>query len=347
MNKFKVGDRVKLDGVHMGTVLDVSKSPGNVVVEMDDPALGIEVSQFPGRKVWWLSEDRFTKVRAARKIIITHDGTTTIARMFEGNKAIKTAEAKCAPSDTFDFSIGTKLAFDRLMGRVEKHASQDTAEERRALADKICKMGMCSANNSARKNSCPFYKVEKGALCCTEYAAAHPETQKMMEDYLAAEQEVKPERPAEKQEPIKLYCVKDFASGIFLTRGKVYEFVPGKGITYDDGRCGGDSYGGDLTQYTRGNPSLSDCLVPLVSRPAKVGEWVYIVDDGFWPNHDLLHKLAKCVGLSGGDSTLRFDYGDRRYASPRRYLVLDGYQPEPECYNAGKCKWYEVKEEVQ
>ena len=178
---------------------------------------------------------------------------------------MKSAEAKCAPSDAFDFTIGANLAYDRLMDRL-------------------------------------------------------PAT---------------PPKPAEKpaQEPIKLYCVKDFMEGNFLTRGKVYEFVPGKGVVYDDEWCGGDTYGGSFAQYARYNPSLSACLIPLVQRPAKVGEWVYIVDDGFWPNHDLLHKLAKCVGLSGGDSTLRFDDGDRLYASPRRYLVLDGYQPEPEYYN--------------
>lgn len=50
------------------------------------------------------------------KIIITTDGITTTARLYEGGKnLIKTAEAKCSPADTFDFETGAKLAFERLI----------------------------------------------------------------------------------------------------------------------------------------------------------------------------------------------------------------------------------------
>lgn len=48
------------------------------------------------------------------KIVITTDGKTTTARLYEDNKVVKTAEAKCSPEDTFDFKIGAKLAFERL-----------------------------------------------------------------------------------------------------------------------------------------------------------------------------------------------------------------------------------------
>lgn len=48
------------------------------------------------------------------KIVITTDGKNTLARLYENGKVIKTAEAKCSPSDTFDFETGAKLAFERL-----------------------------------------------------------------------------------------------------------------------------------------------------------------------------------------------------------------------------------------
>ncbi len=53
------------------------------------------------------------------KIIITTDGRTTLARLYDGKTVIKSAEAKCAPSDEFDFKVGAKLAFDRLMSKPE------------------------------------------------------------------------------------------------------------------------------------------------------------------------------------------------------------------------------------
>lgn len=55
-----------------------------------------------------------------QKIIITTDGETTLARLFEGKAIVKSAEAKCSPEDTFDFGFGARLAFERLMGRKGK-----------------------------------------------------------------------------------------------------------------------------------------------------------------------------------------------------------------------------------
>lgn len=59
-------------------------------------------------------------VKDEQKIVITTDGKTTTARMFEGKKLIKSAEAKCHPDDGFDFETGAKVAFDRLVEREEK-----------------------------------------------------------------------------------------------------------------------------------------------------------------------------------------------------------------------------------
>lgn len=68
----------------------------------------------------WLSEDDFEVITennlASKKIVITHDGKTTLARLYEDDKVIKSATAKCSPDDTFDFATGAKLAFERLTG---------------------------------------------------------------------------------------------------------------------------------------------------------------------------------------------------------------------------------------
>ena len=112
--------------------------------------------------------------------------------------------------------------------------------------------------------------------------------------------------PTPAPEPILFYCINDYASGVFMTQGKVYEYKDGR-FTWDDGIAGGkyDSY----TEFVRKNPDLAACLFPLVSRPAKVGEWVYI-------NKPCAHEHTGWV-------------------APAEYLILDGYTPEP-CKHCGK-----------
>lgn len=58
-------------------------------------------------------------VRDKQKIIVTTDGKTTTAKLFNGKDLIKSAEAKCSSRDTFDFERGATLAVDRLLGRTE------------------------------------------------------------------------------------------------------------------------------------------------------------------------------------------------------------------------------------
>lgn len=48
------------------------------------------------------------------RILITTDGKVTLARLYEDGEVKKSAKAECSPDDTFDFSLGAKLAFERL-----------------------------------------------------------------------------------------------------------------------------------------------------------------------------------------------------------------------------------------
>lgn len=63
---------------------------------------------------WIFSADTFEK-NNNQKIVVTTDGTETLARLYEGDKVVKKATAKRSPDDTFDFNVGAKLAFERLM----------------------------------------------------------------------------------------------------------------------------------------------------------------------------------------------------------------------------------------
>lgn len=62
---------------------------------------------------WTFIPNMLTRIK--EKIVIIADGKTTTAKLYSDNKPIKTATAKCSPDDIYDFTIGAKLAIDRLM----------------------------------------------------------------------------------------------------------------------------------------------------------------------------------------------------------------------------------------
>ena len=68
----------------------------------------------------WNWTDEMLKPAHETKIVITSDGKETLARLYEGDKVVKKATAKCSPDDTFDFNVGAKLAFERLMNEEKK-----------------------------------------------------------------------------------------------------------------------------------------------------------------------------------------------------------------------------------
>lgn len=268
--KFKVGDKVKFIEEH-GTYQE-RKGMRGTVVACSGKLIGIEFDDFinghscdgKGKMGYcvWRYETSVEPI-PDNKIVITADGKTTLARLYDGKEVIKTATAKCAPSDTFDFATGANLAYDRLM---RPEASDKPKED--------------------------------------------------------------------KPEPVKLYCVDGW--GTCLTKGKVYEATAGT-FTFDNRTQ-------SIYDWRKGIPEeWEDCLVPLVKRPAKVGEWIYItvpgdrrvkkgeiyqvVDDSY----ELFVKHPK--GARATDNAANI--------TPSKYLVLDGYdgryeeqeQPKPKYYN--------------
>lgn len=50
-----------------------------------------------------------------QKVVIATNGATTHARLYNGNKIVKSASSRCHPDDEFNFEIGAALAFSRLL----------------------------------------------------------------------------------------------------------------------------------------------------------------------------------------------------------------------------------------
>lgn len=122
--KYKVGDRVRIySATEHRSVYDGRVVTINSINPNGKTAYKPHIAHYGVKEnipfVFW--EDELASVPVnTHKIVITFDGTETLARLYEGNKVVKTATAKCSPADTFDFKTGAGLAFERLMGEEPK-----------------------------------------------------------------------------------------------------------------------------------------------------------------------------------------------------------------------------------
>ena len=126
--KYKVGDKVRIvskwgEGCCQNPTGRMDKWLGKVMTVRD---VGITLYRMvediedneSGGWVW--TENCIAGLARENKIVITTNGTETLARLYGGNKIIKTATAKCSPDDDFDFETGATIAFDRLFDKHEK-----------------------------------------------------------------------------------------------------------------------------------------------------------------------------------------------------------------------------------
>ena len=120
--KYKIGDKVRvkerLDGINLkgrtGKVIAIGEHY-DYGIEFDEPISEGHSCDGRGKRgcCRWGYEGELEPA-GDKKIVITTDGKTTLARLYEDKKMVKTAKAKCAPEDEFDFLAGAELAFERL-----------------------------------------------------------------------------------------------------------------------------------------------------------------------------------------------------------------------------------------
>lgn len=118
--KFKVGDKVIGNKKANDLYVITKEGWAGTVVKVENDH--IDVKEDNGYTFSNLNAECFDLVNGSQKIVITTDGTETLARLYEGDKVVKRATARCAPEDTFDFDTGAKLAFERLMGEEKKES---------------------------------------------------------------------------------------------------------------------------------------------------------------------------------------------------------------------------------
>lgn len=139
-------------------------------------------------------------------------------------------------------------------------------------------------------------------------------------EYHPQEVKFQPDKP----EPIKLYCVRDFEPGKWLTKGKIYESTPDFSVTYDDGYKSDGGYS-SLKQFHVDNKYTGAPLWPLVKRPAKVGEWVYVTKQGGQDTHPAGTVGEVTSNGEGFPSWVRLNGLTHSLIRNDQYLVLDGW----------------------
>lgn len=135
--KFKVGDKIraKKDAPYGVTT---NNWIGKVIGILAENYIRA-IDEF-GREFVFLDEKYFDLVEDKQKIVITTDGKTTTAVLYNGKQRIKDAKAVCAPDDEFDFNKGAAIAFERLTGQAcGKRADAVYIDESEQLLNtKIC-----------------------------------------------------------------------------------------------------------------------------------------------------------------------------------------------------------------
>lgn len=132
--KYKVGDKVRVrDDLEIGkwysmnnrTFSDFVNSKmitfkGKEVTILADNCFGMYLIKEDNGEWHWTDEMFSGPATSLPKVVITTDGKTTTAKMYERKKVLKTAKSQCSPEDTFDFAVGAKLALERVTKKEPK-----------------------------------------------------------------------------------------------------------------------------------------------------------------------------------------------------------------------------------
>lgn len=146
MAKYKVGDKVRIvserpdDSMfvesmskYLGKVLTVSEveeatTKGTLYRFREAPYKGVALSMYRvlglGTGAWNFKEAWISGLASEKKagnhpgsgysVVLRFIGKTTTATLMHGDRAVKTAEAKCSPADKFQYGEGAKIAVERL-----------------------------------------------------------------------------------------------------------------------------------------------------------------------------------------------------------------------------------------
>lgn len=164
-SKFNAGERYRVDINNIpetGNIIEITGVKGHIVYyktikgEYDRYYYKFdERSDFAKNLVPVTEQNDSTK-----KIVITTNGKTTTAKMYDGKSCVKVSEARCCPSDTFDFQTGAEIAFNRLFGEPKNEFDWDAFKSHK-LAVVVTRETIKSFLSEAEKHGCVWRSETK------------------------------------------------------------------------------------------------------------------------------------------------------------------------------------------
>ncbi len=326
MNKFKVGDRVEcIVATDKTKVGDVGTVKG--FCEPCAPHVGVEwdrnvgghngYENFDGKNghCWFVDDSDIKIIGRLDQVTITTDNTKITATYTRDGKE----DSISVDADKYtSFGRGAQAALGMVTGESMKKQDKPVFK----AGEKVRVIGNTAHHDYnigdiailERFTAGRFWKTQKGCF------------------YDVYERDIEPYVEQDKPEPVKLYCIESYDWRNSLTKGKVYEF-DGHYVNYDNVESARFT---DFADWKEHDISFSKRLVPLVKRPAKVGEtvlynnrlykvvaldrtqpdeWVYIEDEEGCSNKQFCSNNVRCKCS---------------FINIEKYFVLDGYKFEPE-----------------
>ena len=164
--KFNIGDKVKTHsergrGVNGVAYVSSMDEYSGAIARVE----GINRANDNGVENWFYNlentpfywhESLLEAVKNENKIVITTDGTTTCAALYDGHKLIREAKAICSKDDTFDFETGAKIAFERLTAKPAE------PKPKKALKPLNTKIFVLDGDNILKSSH--IYEVKNGKI---------------------------------------------------------------------------------------------------------------------------------------------------------------------------------------
>lgn len=212
-HKFKVGDRVKVKKNTVTLNIRTVGECGTVKKLLTGNYYSVEFDKFVGGHDcngfakdgygWNAAEDALDLVKHHNETIVIYRNDKKVVALDKTTG--KKAEAKCNPADEFDFRVGAKLAFNRLMGEDAKNDNSVREVKRKAKVGEYIKVVDAHSIFGTYKNGdiLKVTDVTSAGCECEGSDALSPGL--WHEEYVVLEN-YKPEKEPEKKDKI---CVGD------------------------------------------------------------------------------------------------------------------------------------------
>lgn len=211
--KFKVGDKVKVKKNTVTINRRIMGECGTVKEILTCNYYSVEFDKFVGGHDlnglskdghgWNVVEDALDLVRHQNETIVIYRNDQKVIALDKTTG--KKAEAKCNPADEFDFHVGAKLAFSRLMGEDVKTDDGVREVKRKAKVGEYIKIVDAQPWMIPYKNGDIFKVISTSKPGVVIEKDGKPVTSAWHREYVVLEN-YKPEKESEKKDEI---CVGD------------------------------------------------------------------------------------------------------------------------------------------